>query len=571
MCFFRMVAAVVVGIAVFFLIVGCIAYVKWGEPPRVVKGSILVVSLEGAFPEYPPGGYTSGLLAEAYPTLHGVLDDLTKASVDKRIKGVLLVLDRPAAGYAALEEVRAGIQKVRAAGKPVWSWSDNVDLKSLYVASACDSFFVHPTGYCFVGGMYVERLYVAGTLEKLGIEPQIARMESYKSAVEMFTRKDMSPADREMEGWLLSDLYPRVLDDIAKGFGADARAVESVMERAVMPSADLVPLSLATGVREWDEMKGALPRPKRADEPALLAAADYDRVPAEKVGLKGKKKIAVVHAQGMIAGDESGSDPLLGTIMGYKSVNQDLKAALDDDDVAGVILRVDSRGGESITSDRISRMVEVVNKKKPVVVSMVDVAASGGYNIAYRARTILADGNTITGSIGEFTGKFSARDFYNKLGITKDGAGLGPSGDFYSDYRPWTPAEFGKVAANNRNAYNTWIQNIARFRKLDVAQVDSVGRGRVWTGRQALDRKLIDGLGNLDAAVLAVKRAAGIDSTEKVTLDHYPKPEGLLATLLGMNPTGLPGVLAQRWIEERRKSWSDLNRGTLQLMDLPIP
>jgi protease IV len=216
-------------------------------------------------------------------------------------------------------------------------------------------------------------------------------------------------------------------------------------------------------------------------------------------------------------------------------------------------------------------MVEVVNKKKPVVVSMVDVAASGGYNIAYRARTILADGNTITGSIGEFTGKFSARDFYNKLGITKDGAGLGPSGDFYSDYRPWTPAEFGKVAANNRNAYNTWIQNIARFRKLDVAQVDSVGRGRVWTGRQALDRKLIDGLGNLDAAVLAVKRAAGIDSTEKVTLDHYPKPEGLLATLLGMNPTGLPGVLAQRWIEERRKSWSDLNRGTLQLMDLPIP
>jgi len=566
-----MVAAVVVGIAVFFLIVGSIAYVKWGEPPRVDKGSILVVYLEGAFPEYPPGGYTSGLLAEAFPTLHAVLDDLTKASVDSRINGVLLVLDRPEAGYAALEEIRAGIQKVRTAGKPVWSWSDNVDLKSLYVASACDSFFVHPTGYCFVGGMYVERLYLAGTLEKLGIQPQIARVESYKSAVEMFTRKDMSPQDREMEGWLLADLYPRVLDDIAKGLGADLPTVESAMERAVMPSAELVPLRLAKGAREWDEMKSALPRPKGADEPTLLAATDYDRVPAEKVGLKGKKKIAVVHAQGMIAGDESGSDPMLGTIMGYKSVNQDLQAALDDDDVAGVILRVDSRGGESITSDRISRMVEVVNKKKPVVVSMVDVAASGGYNIAYRARTILADGNTITGSIGEFTGKFSAQKFYNKLGVTKDGTGLGPNGDFYSDYRAWTQPEFQKVASNNRAAYQIWIQNIARFRKLDVAAVDSVGRGRVWTGRQALDRKLIDGLGNLDAAVSAVKKAAGIDSTEKVTLDHYPKPEGFLATLLGMNPTGLPGVLAERWIEARRKSWDDLNRGTLQLMDLPVP
>jgi len=571
MCFFRMVAAVLVGITLFFLLIGAVAYVKWGEPPRIDKGSILVMSLEGAFPEYPPGGYTTGLLAEAFPTLHAVLDDLAKAAVDDRVKGVLFVLDRPGAGYAALEEVRAAIGKVRAAGKPVWSWSDNVDLKSLYVAAACDSFFVHPTGYSFVGGMYVERLYIAGTLEKLGVKPQIARVESYKSAVEMFTRKDMSPQDREMEGWLLADLYPRVLDDIAKGFGTNPAVVESAMARAVMPSSELVSFRLAKGAREWDEMKDALPRPKGQDEPVLLAASDYDRVPADKVGLKGKKKIAIVHAQGMIAGDESGTDPMLGVIMGYKSVNQDLKAALDDDDVAGVILRVDSRGGESITSDRISRMVEVVDKKKPVVVSMVDVAASGGYNVAYRARKILADGNTITGSIGEFTGKFSAHDFYNKLGVTKDGAGLGPNGDFYSDYRAWTAPEFQKVATNNWNAYRTWIQNIARFRKLDVAAVDSVGRGRVWTGRQALDRKLIDGLGDLDSAIAAVKQAAGIDSTEKVTLDHYPKPEGLLATLLGMNPTGLPGVLAQRWWQERKESWDELSRGNLRVMDLPVP
>jgi protease-4 len=165
-----------------------------------------------------------------------------------------------------------------------------------------------------------------------------------------------------------------VVDEIAKGLGTDAATVEAAMERAVMPSADLVALRLAKGVREWDEMKNALPRSKGEDAPTLLAASDYDRVPAEKVGLKGKKKIAVVHAQGMIAGDESGSDPLLGTIMGYKSVNHDLQAALDDDDVVGVILRVDSRGGESITSDRISRMVEVVDKKKPVVVSMVSTS-----------------------------------------------------------------------------------------------------------------------------------------------------------------------------------------------------
>jgi protease-4 len=127
------------------------------------------------------------------------------------------------------------------------------------------------------------------------------------------------------------------------------------------------------------------------------------------------------------------------------------------------------------------------------------------------------------------------------------------------------------VTTNNWVAYRTWIQTIARFRKLDVAAVDSVGRGRVWTGRQALDRKLIDGLGNLDSAVAAVKQAAGMDSTEKVTLDHYPKPEGFLATLLGMNPAGLPGVLAERWFNERRQTWEDLYRGTVRVMDLPVP
>jgi protease IV len=318
-------------------------------------------------------------------------------------------------------------------------------------------------------------------------------------------------------------------------------------------------------------MKGALPRPKGAEKPVLLTASEYDRVPAVKVGLKGKKKIAVVHAQGLIAGEESGTDPAFGAIMGYKSVNHDLQTALDDDDVAGVILRVDSRGGESITSDRISRMVEVVDHKKPVVVSMVDVAASGGYNIAYRARKILADGNTITGSIGEFTGKFSAHDLYAKLGVTKDGIGQGPHPDFYSDYRKWTDPEYERVVLNNWTAYRAWIGNIARFRKLDVAAVDSVARGRVWTGRQALDRKLIDGLGNLDRAVAAVKQAAGIDSTAAVTLDHYPKPEGFLATLLGMNPTGLPGVLAQRWLRDRVANWQELIRADFRVMDLPVP
>jgi protease-4 len=254
-------------------------------------------------------------------------------------------------------------------------------------------------------------MYFAGTLEKLGIEPQIARIESYKSAAEMLTRKDMSPQAREMMGWILGDLYPRVIEEIASGLGVGAVDLERAMERALLTPEDLVSRGLADGMREWDEMKGVLPRPKGKAKPLFLASSDYDGIRAAKVGLKGKHKIAVVHAQGLIGGDKSGMDPLFGVVMGQASVNRDLEKALEDDDVVGVVFRVDSRGGESITSDRISRMVEIVDREKPVVASMVEVAASGGYNISYRARKILADGYTITGSIGSITGKFSLHDF----------------------------------------------------------------------------------------------------------------------------------------------------------------
>ena len=571
MSFFRMVAAVIFGISLFLLGLCGAAYVKWGQAPRIEKNSILTLTLSGPFPEYPPGGFTSGLLADPFPSLHTVLENLAKAAADDRIQGVLLLIDRPGAGYAGLDEMRAGIRKVRAAGKPVWAWSDYVDLKGLYIASACDSFFVHPTGYAFLGGMYVERLYVAGTLEKLGVQPEFARVESYKSAVEMWTRKDMSPQDREMTGWLLSDIYPRVTETIASGFGANAAVLASAMERTVLHSGDLVALGLARDDREWDEMKGTLPRPKGDEKPRLITASTYDRVSASDLGLEGKKTIAVVHAQGIIAGEESGSDPFFGVTMGHRTVNRDLQRALDDDDVAGVVLRVDSQGGDALTSDRISRMVEVVNRKKPVVASMVDVAASGGYNISYRARRVLAGGNTITGSIGIFTGKVSARGLYDKLGVTKDGIGMGPGGDFYSDYRTWTESEYANVSRSNWDAYRTWIDNIARVRNIGVAEVDSVARGRVWTGRQALERKLVDELGDLDAALAAVKQAAGIDSADAVTLVHYPKPDGFLATLLGMDLHGMPGALADRWARERLATWQTMRQAELQLLELPVP
>lgn len=570
--YFKLVSAVVVGISLFFVIVGGVLYLSWGGDPKVEKGSILHEHIAQGLLEYPAGGYTSGLIVSGQPSLHSILDNLNKAATDDRIRGVLLTFSQTHAGFGMLDEIRAGIAKVRKAGKPVWAWSDDFSLRELYVAAACDSFLIHPVGYVYLGGIHADHEYLTGTLNKLGIQAQVDKIERYKSAAEMVTRTDMSPEAREMTGWLLSDVYPRVLEGIAEGFGLERRDVEAALTHTIPLAQDVVDMGLASGIRYWDEMTQALPRPGGKDDAVFIEGADYAQVPAVKVGLKGKKKIAVVHAQGLIAGNTSGLDPVFGMRMGHESVNRDLRRALKDKDVAAVVFRVDSRGGSSLTSDRISRMVEVVDRKKPVVVSMVDVAASGGYTISYRARKIVAGPNTITGSIGSITGKFVLKDLYNKLGVTRDGVGIGPRSDFFSDYRPWTESELEDVKAEHWAQYRAWIARIAAHRGKTVEEVDAVARGRVWTGSQALERGLVDALGTLDTAIAAAKEAAGLGPDAGVTVVHYPQPEGFLSTLIGMDLTTVPGAIIDGWISERTAGvQAVLSDPGLELMAVPVP
>lgn len=560
-------------LAILLLVFGIGGILLWesGRGPDIKKETVLVQSLVGPIAEYPPGGFTSGLLASDQPTLHTVLGNLEKAAADDRIAGVLVVLGSPGAGYAFLEEIRAGLERVRDTGKPVVAWADRVNLKDLYVAAACDSFFLDPAAYVEVTGMYAERLYLADMLAKLGVEPNLLRIESYKSAAEMVLRTDMSPEARENTAWILDDLYPDVVAATVQGLDVEEGALLAAMGAVEMPAAEMVELGLADGVRYWDEMKDALPRPKGKDYPRLVHGDEYDEVDRDNVGLGGKKKIAVVHAQGLIAGAESGTDPLLGEVMGWRSVNADLQRALDDDDVVAVVFRIDSGGGEMVTGNRIGRMVEVVDREKPVVVSMTDMAASGGYEIAYRARRLLADGNTITGSIGIITGKFNLRGFYDKLGITKDGMGRGPGAGFYSDYSNWTDAERENVKVRLWQGYERWIGLIAEHREMTAAEVDSVARGRVWTGRQAVANGLVDALGGLDEAVAEAKELAGVSMDETVGLVHYPQPEGLLSTILGTDLVALPEAVVGRWVRDRTATLQALEGGKLGVLEVAVP
>lgn len=568
--FVRIVFAVFAGIVLFLVVLTAGAWWKWGRGPEVRDHTMLVQPVRGPLPEYPPGGYTSGILASGDVSLHQVLENLRKAAADERVDGVVLTLGTVQGGFAGLQEIREAVGSVRAAGKPVYAWSDMLTFKDLYVATACDSIFLFPTAVVSLDGTYLDRMYFAGTLEKLGIVPEINRIESYKSAAEMVLRKDLSPQAREMLNWILDDVHPAMLRAVAEERGVSPAVLENALAGVLWSAGETVGMGLVDGLRDWGEFSDALPHHGDEDAPRWFAAEDYIDIEPGDAGLeKGDRRIAIVHAQGLIAGAESGQDPVLGTIMGHATVNADLQAALDDEDVVAVVFRVDSGGGSSLTSDRISRMVGRVDAEKPVIVSMVDLAASGGYTISYRARSIVANPATITGSIGSITGKMNLHGFYDRLGVSKDGVGRGPHADFNSDYRAWSDAEFALVREDHWEGYRDWIARIAEHRGLEPAAVDSVARGRVWTGNQALERGLVDRLGSLETAVVMAREAAGLEADEPVTRVHYPKAGGALSQILGTDVDLVGERLASRWFSQRRQTWDALGQSELHVVTVP--
>jgi protease-4 len=241
----------------------------------------------------------------------------------------------------------------------------------------------------------------------------------------------------------------------------------------------------------------------------------------------------VVHAQGTIGGRKSGANPVLGVMMGHETVVADLRRARKNDKVAAVVFRVDSRGGEALASDLIGHEVERTAEIKPVVVSMVDVAASGGYHIAYRASKIVADPLTLTGSIGSINMKPNLKGLYDKLGITYDFVTKGPMALMYSDYRNFTPEEKDRFQKNHWDGFNHWLRDVAEHRGMTFEEAEKLAHGRVWTGRQAKANGLVDELGGLDKAVAIAKDLAGIPEEEPVTLLHFPKKKGWLNLFFG--------------------------------------
>ena len=535
--FTRLAHSVILTVCTLAIIVALVAGGVWlstQKDKKIESGSWLVLDLYGEVHEYDtPGGPLGQVMGGGALTLQDMLDNLGKAAIDKRIAGVIFrISSSNTAGWAKLQELRRAVDKVQDAGKPVHAWADALDARSLYLAAGCDDVLMPAGGYMSFKGWQLSRFYLRAMLDKLGIVPHLHKIKDYKAAAEMIMATGMSDPARENLQWIADDIWETVMNAISQERGLSR---ENLLE--LMAYADFTPTEAREAglIDETVYLQELEERLMGEGDKRLktVGHAAYAKVSWKDAGLKTGEIVAVVHAQGNIGGRENRIDPLMGVMMGHESIVRELQRCRFDDKVKAVVFRIDSGGGESLASDLMAHEVDRLAEVKPVVISMVDVAASGGYYIAYKGTRLMANPNTITGSIGSINGWFNMKGFYDKIGYGKDGISMGPMAELGTDMREPTPAEWKRHTEAHYLSFNEWLADVARERGMEFASAEKLAHGRTWTGNQALDNGLIDEVGNLDDAIAMAAELAELDLDKQPKVVHLPESRDLLASLLG--------------------------------------
>jgi protease-4 len=459
-----------------------------------------------------------------------------KAKVDKRIKAILLDVDTSGVGWGKAEEIRDAISDFRSSGKPVYAYMEFGLNKEYYIATACDKIYVPPPGELFINGLAADVMFFRGSLDKLGIYPDIYQIGKYKSAGDMFTQKQMTDAHREYVNSLLDDLYGRYVNGIAQARHKSPDEVRALIDNAPYNSARAKEAGLIDGSVYRDDVEKSMKSMlgyKESDRFVPVKGSDYRDVSPESLGLNKGEKIAVIYATGDIGSGTSENSPSGDQSIGSDTVARALNDAAADKSIKAIVMRVDSPGGSGLASDIIWHAVEAANQKKPVVVSMSDVAASGGYYISVSAAKIVAQPSTITGSIGVVAGKPVVKGLYDWLGITNEYVLRGKTAGMFRETEKFSDEERAKFEDWIKTTYySDFVPKVAKGRNKDTQYIDSVGQGRVWTGAQAKERGLVDEFGGLDKAIEVAKQLAKLPAEKGVQRVILPHPQTFIQQLL---------------------------------------
>ena len=510
---------------------------------------VLTLDIAGEVPEQPFESRLFGVTPPGRDDLFTLVTVLRWAREDPAVRGVLVRCGSLRAGWAKVQELHRQLLALREAGKRVWVYLSHGGVHEYLLASAADQISLAPAGTLEVTGLASEVTFVASLLQKLGIVAEVVQLGRYKSAAETFTRSDMSADHREMVGGLVRNLYDQIVDAVAAGRGRPAADVAALLERGPFVAQEARDAGLVDVLEYADDAEARLV--EACDGAAVIDKAAYlarrERTLRPAVLRGGPARIAFVRVSGSIKTGDSIPGPEAAAACGVDSVARDLAEIRDRRDIAAVVVRIASPGGSGLASDLIWHEVDRTRRSKPVVVSFGDTAASGGYYVGVAADVVLAEAGTITGSIGVLAGKAVLQGLYNRVGITKEVVARGRHAALHSDYLPLNDADRERLRAEAEHFYAQFVDRVARGRHLSHAAVEAVAQGRIWTGRQAVERGLVDRLGGIESALRDARILAGMGADDAVRVEHYPRTRRLWQ--LSLNLSALRGRLdtTTRW------------------------
>jgi protease IV len=496
---------------------------RFGERrPTISDGSTLVLQLDGELPEKAPVENPLPFIGTPTPvTVHELWGCLNKAAADSRIKAVLILADRVDVGWAKLQQIHGDLASFRKSGKPLVAFLRSPGTREYYIATAADRIYMSPEDLLDMKGLRAELSYYKNTLQKAGVQVEVEHIGKYKDAGDMFTQTGMSPETREVMDSVLDTLYSHLVETIAAGRKRAPSEIRAILDEGPFTASQAQAKGLVDALRYEDQVYGELKGRLKQAELKKLAHRDYIRA-AGVDDRDARKRIAWIVGEGAIV--RGSGDDAMGTDEGFSSgaFIQMVRKVANDKQIEGVILRVDSPGGDAFASDEILREIKLLRDKKPLVISMSDAAASGGYYVAMTGDPILAYPNTITGSIGILYGKLNLRGLYDKLGIQKEILTRGRNAAVDSTYGPMTPEARAKLRTGLEEFYRGFVSKAAASRKKKYEEMESLAQGRVWLGSQARQQGLIDEVGGIDRAIAMVKAKAKIADRDKVRLIPYP-------------------------------------------------
>ena len=518
--------AIIITLVLLFIVI--FIGIAVSSPVRVGSNAVLVLNVEGEIEEQRPTDFFSAINGETTPVQHDFTDELDTAKTDSRIKALVVKIGPLATGWAKLEEIRAHLLSFRESGKPsiCHLGGDGAGNSEYYVASACSEVWIVPTSEIWIRGMMGEATFLRGTLDKLKIIPDYYHIAEYKTASNQLTEKKFTPAHREEVEAIVRSIYDQYLTDAAAGRKMDRAAFEQLVQKGPISAEEAVGDKLADRLAYWDQVQDYVKTRTKDWNPVSIGKY------RSQVKNSGMTEIAVVHATGLIISGKSGNAPGGGFIMGGDSVAADLRRAREDSSIKAIVLRIDSGGGSAVASEVIRREVQLARGVKPVVASMSDVAASGGYWIAMSANKIVAEPNTITASIGVLGGKLNVSGLYNMLGLSTDFVATSDNATIFSAQQNFTPSQRDSFQKMLQETYARFTQGVADGRKMKVEDVDKIGKGRIWSGSQAKDRGLVDELGGLDRAITIAKQLSGIPADRAVRIVRFPEEKTFFEILM---------------------------------------